>query len=50
MVNVFIVDIVVVTDARVEVGLFVPDMSVRKLLNSCHSVHRCCGTSGVESI
>ena len=39
MVNVFIVDIVVITDARVEVELFVPDMSVRKLLSSCHSVH-----------
>ena len=39
MVNVYIVDIVVVTDTRVEVELFVPDMSVRKLLSSCHSVH-----------
>ena len=39
MVNVYIVDIVVVTDSRVEVELFVPDMSVRKLLSNCHSVH-----------
>ena len=39
MVNVYIVDIVVVTDSRVEVELFVPDMSVGKLLRSCHSVH-----------
>ena len=39
MVNVYIVDIVVVTPARVEVELFIPDMSVRKLLLSCHGVY-----------
>ena len=39
MVNVYIADIVVVTPARVEIELFIPDMSVRKLLFSCHGVY-----------
>ena len=39
MLNVFISDIAVVTPARVEVTLFIPDMSVRRLLSSCHDVY-----------
>ena len=39
MLNVFISDIAVVTPTRVEVSLFIPDMSVRRLLSSCHGVY-----------
>ena len=39
MLNVFISDIAVVTPARVEITLFIPDMSVRELLSSCHDVY-----------
>ena len=34
----FVTDINVVTESRVEVHLFIPDMSVRPLLPSCHPV------------
>ena len=39
MLNIFIADIVIVTSACVEIELFIPDMSVRKLLSSCHGVY-----------
>ena len=39
MVNVYVMNIVEITSSRVEVELFVPDMSIRHLLRSCHSVH-----------
>ena len=34
----FVTDVNVVTESRVEVHLFIPDMSVRPLLASCHPV------------
>ena len=34
----FVTDVNVVTESRVEVHLFIPDMSVRPLLPSCHPV------------
>ena len=38
MVQMFLTDVCPVTDSRVEIHLFIPDMSVRSLLKSCHPV------------
>ena len=38
MVQMFVTDVCPVTDSRVEIHLFIPDMSVRPLLKSCHPV------------
>ena len=38
MAQMFVTDICPVTDSRVEIHLFIPDMSVRPLLKCCHLV------------
>ena len=39
MAQIYVTDIRPITSSRVEIHLFIPDMSVRPLLRSCHLVH-----------
>ena len=53
MAQMFVTDIRPITDSRVEIHLFIPDMCVRPLLKSCHPVltsYEVCEALGLERL